>query len=241
MSRRPPRLALSPLHRLPAGVKLGCLAVTASALLLVEDWRGIMAALVATALLYRLGRLSWRALLGQLRPLLWLLLPLFVVQGLGGSWAEGGVVVLRIATLVLLAALVTLTTRTDAMIETIERGLAPFARFGVDPAKVGLAFSLALRFIPVIGSQSAEIRDAQRARGLGRNPLALALPLIVRTLKMANDVADAIDARSTDGEDDEALPVARRSPPSDILPTRLPCADIAPPPRTSFTSPCSPR
>ncbi|MDJ0930793.1 energy-coupling factor transporter transmembrane component T [Breoghania sp.] len=50
------------------------------------------------------------------------------------------------------------------MIAVIEKALGPFRRFGVDPKKVSLAFSLALRFIPVIGGQSQEIRNAQRAR-----------------------------------------------------------------------------
>ena len=40
------------------------------------------------------------------------------------------------------------------------------------------------------------VREAQRARGLDRHPLALAVPLVLRTLKMADEVAEAIEARS---------------------------------------------
>ena len=36
----------------------------------------------------------------------------------------------------------------------------------------------------------------RRPRGLGANPLALIVPLIVLTLKRAQEVSEAIDARS---------------------------------------------
>ncbi|MBK1624878.1 energy-coupling factor transporter transmembrane component T family protein [Afifella marina] len=184
------------LHELPAAAKLLVLAGAGTGLVLVGSLPVLAGAFLATLLLYWLAGISRRQAFQQLRPLLWLLVLLFIVQGVWQSWELGALVVLRISTLILLAAFVTLTTRTDALIAAVESALTPFRRFGVNPAKVGLAFSLALRFIPVIAQQANDIRDAQRARGLGANPVALALPLIVRTLRMASDVADAIDARS---------------------------------------------
>ncbi|CFN71313.1 cobalt transport protein [Bordetella pertussis] len=52
-----------------------------------------------------------------------------------------------------------------------------------------------MRFIPEIWRNYQEIREAQAARGLGAHPLALLVPLVVRTLKRAEEVAQAIDAR----------------------------------------------
>ena len=77
-------------------------------------------------------------------------------------------IVLPLAMLVLLGMLVSFTTRASDMIETIERGLAPIALVGIDPAKVSLALSLALRFIPLLYEQVQDIREAQRVRGLER-------------------------------------------------------------------------
>jgi biotin transport system permease protein len=77
----------------------------------------------------------------------------------------------------------------------IETGLQPLAKLGADVEKISLALSLALRFIPLIASVGAEVREAQRARGLDGSLVALAVPLLVRTLKMGEDIADAIDAR----------------------------------------------
>ncbi len=62
--------------------------------------------------------------------------------------------------------------------------------------KVSLAISLAIRFIPVLVSITAEVRAAQRVRGLERNIFAIAMPVIIRTLKMGNEIAEALDARS---------------------------------------------
>jgi biotin transport system permease protein len=67
---------------------------------------------------------------------------------------------------------------------------------GVDPTRVGLAFGLAVRFVPVLASVAADIREAQAARGLDRSVFALAVPLTLRTLRMADEIAEAIDARS---------------------------------------------
>ena len=109
--------------------------------------------------------------------------------------------VLRLCVLVAAASLVTLTTTTDAMLETMERLIKPLRRFGVSPVKVAFALSLVIRFIPIVGQMSNEVREAQQARGLGSNILALTIPLIIRIIKMADHVAEAIEARGGLPED----------------------------------------
>jgi biotin transport system permease protein len=58
--------------------------------------------------------------------------------------------------------------------------------------------SLALRFIPLLFDKFEEIREAQRARGLERSVVALLMPLLIKTLRMANDLTEAIEARGYD-------------------------------------------
>ena len=214
---------LSPIHRVPAGAKLLALCGCGTGLMFVDDWRIMAGALAVALLLHLFARIPRSRILAQLKPLAWILVPLFLFQGFFESWPFAALVVLRIAALVLLAALVTLTTRSEALIETIETALRPLSRFGVDPAKIGLAFSLALRFIYVIGQHVSEVRDAQRARGLGRNPIALVLPLVIRTLKTANEVADAIDARTIEPES-AVETEARFAPPKPYSQTYPPCS-----------------
>lgn len=86
------------------------------------------------------------------------------------------------------------------MMETLERFFSFLRPFGVHPAKISLALSLTLRFIPVLGQITQDVREAQKARSLEGNLIAAAIPVIVRTLKMSEDVAAAIEARCYDSD-----------------------------------------
>lgn len=198
----------SPIHRLPAGVKLAVLAAAGSLAFLATDWRWLAAGMVAVCALYFVAGLGVRGLLTEMRRFVWIAVVLLAVQAALGQWMTGLEVALRLYALVMLAALVTLTTRTSAIIATLERLLAPLDRVGMSSARIALAVSLAFRFIPLIAEITREVREAQRARGLERSLVAVALPVIVRALKMADDIADAIDARGFD-------PAPRRRPRSD--------------------------
>ncbi len=191
--------AASPLHRLAPGIKVAALVIAGLLVFLVDNPAWLMAILVVVILLYAIARVPLRTAARQLRPFVLLIGLIFVFHGLFTSWTLGFLVVLRFAVLVLLGMLVSFTTRVSDMIETIESALAPLRALGVNPEKVSLALSLALRFIPLLYSQVQEIREAQRVRGLERNLAAIAIPLLVRTLKMAGDLTDAIEARGFDG------------------------------------------
>lgn len=186
------------LHHLPAGWKLLLLAVSGVLIFTVKDWSLLLALLAVTLALYGVARLGVKTTWAQVRPSLWLLAFFFAFQAVFTGWEAGLVTVLRFGVMILLASLVTLTTRVSDLLATLERAMQPLARLGVNPSKVSLAISLTLRFIPVIAQTVSDVQEAQRARGIEQNQLATAIPVIIRTLKMADDVADAIDARSFD-------------------------------------------
>ncbi|MEA2741247.1 MAG: biotin transport system permease protein [Acetobacteraceae bacterium] len=192
---------MSPLHRLPPALKLLSLLIAGSTLILVTDWRWLAMLCAAVLLLYAIAGIGWRTVWAQFRPVVALLAVLLVVQVLFGDAVLGVAMVLRFAALILLAALVTLTTRTSDMMAALERALHPLVHIGINPAPISLAISLALRFIPVLGERVTQIREAQRARGLDRNFLALAVPLLVHCLRMSDAVAEAIEARSPAPDD----------------------------------------
>jgi biotin transport system permease protein len=186
----------SPLHALTPGPKLLALLLAGAGVFALRSPGPLLLVLAAVVGLYGVARLGGRVLWGQLRPTLALLAFFFAVQALTVNVDSGVVTVLRFAVMILLASLLTLTTRTSDLLATLERALQPLRRVGVNPERVSLAVSLTLRFIPVVIGIVAEVRDAQRARGLDGSVLALAVPVIIRTLRMADDIADAIDARS---------------------------------------------
>jgi len=188
----------STLHRAAAGAKILAMVALGTGVFLIPDWPVVGFILATVILLYPASGFGPRIMWAQIKPILWLLVIFFAVQLWLNDWQSGLLVITRIAAIVMFAALVTLTTRTSDLLASLERAMQPLRPIGVNPEKVSLAISMVLRFIPVIAQVAHEIRDAQRARGLDRSIVAMVVPLIIRTLKMADDVADAIDARSFD-------------------------------------------
>lgn len=183
-------------HRLPAAIKVLAVFAGGTLLFLTADPRAITGALVGVLTLFAVARVPWRVAVAQLRPAAAILAAIAVAQWVTVGPLAALVVCLRLATLISLAALVTSTTRVSAMVEVIERALRPLRHVGVQTERISLAISLALRFIPLLTQIVSEVRDAQRARGLDRSVVALAVPVLVRALHTADQVADAIDARS---------------------------------------------
>jgi len=191
----------SPLHALPAGAKMLALLAAGTGLLLFRSLPVVSAALVVTLGLHGLARLRPREVAPVLRLSVFVLGPLFLLQAWLSGWELALGTVLRLAVLLLLATLVSLTTRASDMLESLQRAFRPLACFGLSPARLGLLLSLTLRFIPLLATWLREIQEAQRVRGLERNPLAVLVPLLVKTLRTADTLADAIDARCFDPEE----------------------------------------
>ena len=193
----------SPVHRLPAGVKLLCLAALA-VLLFARPTLTVAGAALAGTLVVGLGvaRLPAAVLARQAWALRWFLLALLVVHALTTDVASGAHTVLRLLTLVLAAAVVTATTRVTEMVAVVEWLCAPLRLVGGRPQRVGLLIAMALRFIPVLIERADRIRAAQAARGgAPRGVRALrttVAPLLVQLLQMAHDVSEALDARGAD-------------------------------------------
>jgi biotin transport system permease protein len=142
------------------------------------------------------GPVNWRAW----REVFWLVLTIGVVVGYVAFFSgpnQAMVVLFRLLALLFAALAVVASTPVSAMMQTIEHALTPLGKLGwVNPAKVALAFGLTLRLIPVMLQQWQDIREAQAARGISAAPHALLIPMLVRTLRRADELAEAIDARA---------------------------------------------
>ncbi len=195
-------------HRVPAAVKLPILVVGSAVLFVVSSIPAHAAELALVAVLFRAARLPWRDTFRQLRTVLIFMVPIFLFHVFVTDWVLGLETVLRILVLLLLAVLITLTTRPTDMIDVLEAAVRPLRHVGVNPSKVGMMLSMVIRFIPMMMREAQEILEAQKARGLDRNAVALLMPLLVKTLKMADDLSDAIEARGYDPE--PAVPLWRR-------------------------------
>lgn len=117
-------------------------------------------------------------------------------QGLVGSFLPA----IKLIILVGIFSLFFITTAPDMFALMLDKlGL---------PQIISLAFSMALRFVPVLAQQTQDIIDAQRSRGLSvdsRNPLKriralvpIFIPIIILSIKRSIEVAEALESRAFD-------------------------------------------
>lgn len=191
------------LHTLPAGPKLGSLALLMLPIVIFRT--PLVLALFAgvAVLAYRSAGFSTQQIWQQVRPLRWMVLILVGAHAiLGGgtqaSWTSGIVVAGTIVVAVALAGLMTMTTPVSAMIDAIQRGLRPARRIGINPERVALLLAFTIRAIPVIAGLAEQVRDAQRARGVQTSVRAFAVPLVVRSFRHADALGEALIARGLD-------------------------------------------
>ncbi len=192
------RAGSSLLHRTPAGWKLVGLSAFTTALLLWRAPEAVLAGLVLVLLGYAVAGWGPPTALAQVWRLRWILLLLVPFQWWTHGWRVTAVVVGTLVVAVAAAALVTLTTRVTDLLDALVTGLRPLRRLGLDPERAGLGLALAIRAVPVIGACAQEVSAARRARGLERSMRALAVPLVVRTVRHAQRTGDALAARGLD-------------------------------------------
>lgn len=184
------------MHALSAGWKLAALAALGSAAFVLTRPVTLVFGLVIVVALYCIGRVPLRFIIDQTRSVALLLAIMTGAQALAVGVEPAAALLARILLMVWAAGLVTATTSFIEMMSALERVLSPLRRFGVEPARVGFALTTAVRFVPLLQTMIAQTRDAQAARGLQRNPLALAVPVTIRALRLAERVAESVEARS---------------------------------------------
>lgn len=181
------------IRAIPAGVKLAALALISVALFLIQD--PVILAVVLLATLVLLAELRALSLLRTLRPVGFMLLLAFGAHLLLGDWLVGLVVVLRIASLVLLATIVTASTALSEMLTVLDRLLAPLRWMGLSTRPVSVAIVMTLRFIPLLAARWQELSRAWHARSPRRPTWRLVTPFILTALDDADHAATALAAR----------------------------------------------
>lgn len=178
----------SPLHKIAAGWKLlGLFA----ALLAISIWgrnlAGSLAVIGGFMFLFALAGFGVRDLLKQLWHMKFLLLIVVVPQLLFAGLEKGTYNSVAIVSGILLAGLVTLTTKTSDIVALLERLTRSKA----------LAFLIALSVnaIALVIGFSKSISEAGAARGVKRGAIGQIVTLFVVALRFADDYAEALAAR----------------------------------------------
>ncbi|WP_300080360.1 energy-coupling factor transporter transmembrane protein EcfT [Propioniciclava sp.] len=187
------------LHRLPPGVKLLALLAVGMVSVVAQRWWFVVLALVAATVVVYLAAgfsvgLWWR----QIRPM-WLILALTAAMHVWASgWERAVAITGMIVVLVSLAALVTLTSPTASLVDAVVRASGWLRRFGVDPERVGIFLLVGIRCVPLVAGLAAQVREAQIARRATTSVGAFLVPLIVRALREADALGEALVARGVD-------------------------------------------
>ncbi|MCZ8153758.1 MAG: energy-coupling factor transporter transmembrane component T [Rhodobacteraceae bacterium] len=190
----------TPLHRLPAGLKLALLCAATVALFRIDSAAILAATAVALGALHlALGRPIAAAALRQLRPLWPFMALLALWNGWTGEVTQGVAIALRLVTAVACANLVTMTTRLTDMLAVLDRLVAPLTHLGLPTRRMTLAVALAIRFIPVLSDRIDAIRTAWSARSPRPPGWRILIPAALAALDEAEHVAEALRARGGAG------------------------------------------
>lgn len=183
-------------HRTPAGWKfVALLSYILATTIAVKTWPIAVACLAVVSLFYVLARIPARLAVQQTAPVLPVLLVLGAFQWWQRGWEFAAVTVVVLLSSVAAAALLTLTTTIAELMAAIENGLTPFARFGLPVETISLAISLTIRLIPLQLSTVTEVLAARKARGAGFSIAAFGTPVMVRSIRRARLLAEALIAR----------------------------------------------
>ena len=93
------------------------------------------------------------------------------------------------------ANLLTLTTTVEALLDSLDKAMQPLARFGVPVDLISLTIALTIRLIPLMLQTANEMLDARKARGAGFSVAAFGTPLVIRAVRRARMIAEALVAR----------------------------------------------
>ena len=210
-------------HSLDPRTKLICIFIFMISIFWVHNFSSyVLAAMIVLACLL-LSKIPFKFFINGLRPIFIILIFIFVFHlfsATGGEviykygyltlyqegLTEGIKMVIRIILLVLITSLLTLTTKPLDLAHGLERILKPLEITKLPVEQFSLMISITLRFIPTLLSEAEKIIEAQKARGADfehKNPvkrlynyIPIIVPLLVASVKRAENLSYAIDARA---------------------------------------------
>ncbi|MBT0995299.1 energy-coupling factor transporter transmembrane protein EcfT [Cellulomonas sp. DKR-3] len=185
----------SVLHRAPTAAKLVSLALAGLAVVVLRGPASSLLVLALAVVAHAVARLAWHRTRRGLAGTAVVALVVGGYQTWARGWEVGVETAAGLLALVLLATVVTATTRADELLATLERAARPLRHVGIAPETVALAVSLLLRSVPVLVHATLASRDAARARGLERSPRAVVVPAAVRMVGHARATGEALAAR----------------------------------------------
>jgi len=212
----------SPIHRLDPRTKFLAVMSLMIATVTARHWAPVVLAAGAAVAVALVARLPLRLLLRNLGPFTWLFAftfalhafmtpgaPLWRVPGVdvavtAEGLSLGALFAGRLAAVISIASLMTLTTAPMELTDGLERLLSPFRRLGLPAHELAMMVSISLRFVPVLVEEAERLHRAQVSRGAdfsggpvarARKLIPLLVPLFIAAFARADRLALAMESR----------------------------------------------
>ncbi len=211
-------------HKLDARVKLLLLIAYIAIIFIVNNFYGFLVVSFFLVMAIAFSKVPFGSILKSLKAIL-LIIIITVILNLFFYKPENATIVfwiiskealifsafmaLRLILLVLGTSLLSLTTTPVALTDGIESLLKPLKYIKFPVHELALVMSIALRFIPILMSETDRIIMAQKARGAdfdsgniikkAKALIPVLIPLLISAFKKAEELGDAMDSRCYSG------------------------------------------
>ena len=212
----------SPIHRMDPRAKIMAMLIVLIAIFFPAGFLGYAIIAVCTIAVVLIAKLSLNFIWRSMKPMLFMLLFLLIVNVLvlrtgtplisvlGFTIYSDAVfqtlyIAIRLMLMIIITTLLTATTKPLDLTLGIEDLLQPFQRFHLPSHEIAMMISIALRFIPTLIEETQRIMRAQASRGVDLKEgklkekimavLSLIVPLFVSAFQRAEELANAMEAR----------------------------------------------
>ena len=212
----------SPALRLDPRAKIVAMLAMLIAIFIPAGWYGYAVLFAAVAGVILLSKLSFTFIWKSMKPMLFMMVFLFIMNCFvirtgevlvtvgkisiySGAVMQTLYIIVRLLLMIMITTCLTATTKPLDMTLGIEDLLKPASRIGVPGHEIAMLISIALRFIPDLIEETTRIMKAQESRGVDMKEgkfsekisaiLSLIVPLFVSAFQRADDLANAMEAR----------------------------------------------
>jgi len=213
----------SVLHRLDPRIKIVLCSLYMIVVFMMNTPAGLIATFLVVSFLCLLSAIPVRTILASVRPIVFLLLFVLVLNILTIrtgtpiiSWGvfkitdegvlKATLMSMRLFLLIVSTSiLLTLTTTPLLMADSLESLFGPLKKIRVPVHEMAMMMSIALRFVPTLVEETDKIMKAQASRGAeydtgnvfarAKGYVSVLVPLFVSAFKRAEELAVAMDAR----------------------------------------------
>lgn len=212
-------------NRMDPRAKIAILFFLMIAIFIPAGFWGYIPIVLFILLALYVSKLKLSFAIRPLKPMLWMMLFLLVINILvmhtgtllvdwgfikiySDALVQTAYIVIRLTLMIILTTILTATTKPLDLTLGIEKLLKPFEKIGLPVHVIAMMISIALRFIPTLIDETNRIMNAQASRGIDMENgtfmekvhaiLSLIVPLFVSAFERADQLANAMEARGYD-------------------------------------------